>query len=168
MLRFLLSSQGRERLDDLSWDLPLVGPLYRDYLTAQFSLLMEKMLTTGIDAFQALRACSGIFSSPRVKTELAVVVEKVYQGHLLSEGLATATVLTPLTAPMVAVGEQTGKLGALFRRLHDFHEDNLTRRIETLLSLLEPFLIAAMGLMVALFLINLVGPMFQLFAVVGQ
>lgn len=86
---------------------------------------------------------------------------------MVSEPLLGSLFFPPMVSHMIAVGEETSELDTMLFKVADYYEGELNNRIETLSSVFEPVLILFLGIMVALILISMYVPMFDLMNVIG-
>lgn len=163
----LRSTAFQKRLLSIAQELPLVGSVLKDYLVTQFCILMQEMLGVGVDLRSALEMARESLPPGRIQLALGVALEEVTHGQSLAEALASGGFFPPLVVSMVAAGEESGRLVLVFKKLVVYHEQSYEYQVERFLTLIEPLMIGFMGLVVAGFVLSLVGPMFNLFQVVG-
>lgn len=161
------SEAGRVKLLAWATDTPGVNSLYRDYLVTHFCLMMKEMLTVGLDIASALSTCRDE-AEGELRSALDLTLVEIIHGQTLADALASHGYFPRLVCQLVAAGEESGKLSSMFGSLHHYYRQSFQHRVEMLLSLLEPVIIGTMGLLVAGFVLSIVGPMFSLFQVVGS
>jgi type IV pilus assembly protein PilC len=95
------------------------------------------------------------------------VYRRIQQGDLLSAALAGSGRFPPLIQQLVATGEESGKVGDLLRKAAEFYEREIRNTVDSLSSIIEPFLIICLGSIVGSILIALYLPIFSIGKLVG-
>lgn len=126
--------------------IPITGSLERTQATATFTRTMGLLLQSGISVLPALRISRSTIHNLAIAARVERATENVAAGKRL--GAELQGTLPPLAVQLIALGEETGRLGELCLRAADNSERELSRRLRTLIALLEPALIVAFGVMV--------------------
>jgi type II secretory pathway component PulF len=148
-LRWSRNESARRRIDALLLRLPIIGGLRLGFASARTCRALGGMLGTGMPLLQALDAAREATGDFEVSRRLARARESVARGNRLSDSLAKEGVLTPFTLQLVGVGEAGGRLGAMATRAGDIVAERTQAALRSLVSLVEPLLIIALGGMVA-------------------
>jgi type II secretory pathway component PulF len=126
--------------------LPLVGRLERTLATARFTRALGMLIEAGVPVLAALRSARASVGNVALVEALRAAADRVARGEPL--GPAHDGALTPLAAQLLAVGEESGQVGALAQRIASRHDDEVRRTLRTLAALLEPALIVVFGVLV--------------------
>ena len=150
----------------VSWDrlvirVPVFGPLILKTSLARFSRGMEVLTSTGVPVVEAMGIAAGISGNKVVSGAVERAARETSTGTRLSVALSHQRVFSDMVTHMVAVGEESGSLPALLGQVADFYENEVDRTVEALSSMLEPVLIATMGIVVGGMLITVYLPMFR-------
>lgn len=142
-------------------NLPVVGPLARQFRHAQLYRTTGMLVRGGIAAPKALDLASSLLSADdRSKLEAAIV--RVQQGEGVSKALQTAGLADPVASSMLTVAERTGALSEILERIADFHEAQLKRAIDLASRLFEPLLMIIIGLVIGAIVVLMYLPIFDL------
>ncbi len=168
ILGALLASQWvRTRAGRLAFDrwkvaMPLGGPIALNLSLSEFCRSLSTLLAGGIPIVPALDSSVGAVANTWVRARLAGVPGDVRQGRALADALGETGVAPSLLVDMVKVGETTGALDGMLSDVSDFLDEEVETRMGRLLSLLEPMMLIAMGLLVSLLLIAVYLPLYSL------
>ncbi len=164
---FWRSDQGRKQMDRLMLRVPLLGGVIQRYEMAKFARTLGTLLDNGVPVLTSLRITVETLSNTAVAKEVAHVQERVAEGDSISESLHQCAHFTPMVVSMFAVGEESGRLGAVTRRIADAYDVEVDRAVKAMASLLEPILIVIMGVVIGFLVIAMLLPMLTLTAHVG-
>lgn len=126
--------------------LPVIGELERSHLTARFTRTLGLLLKSGIGILTALRIARSAVANADVGAAIERAADGVAQGKRLSSELGG--VLPPLAGQLISVGEESGQLDEMCLRAAESYDRELSRRLRTLIGLVEPALILVFGLLV--------------------
>lgn len=154
--------KGRKVMDATFLKLPVVGDLIRKTAVARFTRTLGTMLSSGVPILEALEIVSK--TSGNVIIEEAIMQSRMSlsQGKTLAEPLIETRVFPGMVTQMISVGESTGALDAMLTKVADFYEDEVDAAVDALTSLIEPLLMAFLGIVVGGLVIALYLPIFQL------
>ena len=124
---------------------------------------MDTMLTSGIPIVRALDITSDVVDNRTYKKVLGEVAEGVKSGLVLSAALERHPEEIPsIMTQMVKVGEETGSLGVILKTLADFYKREVDGAIDTLVGLIEPVMIVVLGFGVAILLVSILMPIYNI------
>ncbi len=146
---------GRRWWDGTRLRIPILGDALRKAETARFARAMGTLVSSTVPLVQALQISSGILSNTRMADSLKEVARGVKRGEGLSGPLAKTKMFPPLTAHLLTVGEETGKLDAMFTRLADICEEETRVAIRRFTSVFEPLVILVMGIIVGALVLSM-------------
>ncbi|MBI3006945.1 MAG: type II secretion system F family protein [candidate division NC10 bacterium] len=157
---------GRATLDRLSLKLPWAGPVLHRYALAAFCRSLAAVLGGGTPVVPALEVAAAAVSNVHVASRLRTAIPLVVGGSSLARALEQTGVATPMMVEMVAVGETTGGLEEMLGHAADAANEEIDLRLSSMAALLEPVIMAAMGLVVATIVIVIYLPLFHLVSIV--
>ncbi|MDQ3895634.1 MAG: type II secretion system F family protein [Actinomycetota bacterium] len=153
----------RARLDAVKLKVPVFGNLFHKLALARFTRNLSTLLHAGVPILLALEITSDTIDNAVISRAVADVRAAVSRGESVAKPLAGHPVFPPMVVQMVAVGEETGVLDEMLRRIADFYDLEVEATTESLTAALEPVMIATLGGIVGAMVISLYMPMFQIF-----
>lgn len=141
-------------------------PVFRNIITAnafsQFARTLESLLTNGVPVLQALAIVQETVGNTVIAEEIRAARERVTDGASISGPLAQGQVFPRILTDMLAVGEETGDIGAALGHIAHRYENELDRSVKVLTTVLEPILILLMALMVGFVAVSMLLAIFNL------
>src|SRR5262249_46870933 len=162
LVLWLRSEDGRVRFDALKFQIPLFGSLVRMYSMTRYARTLGILVGSGTNILYALRVLRPVPGNRLVSRAVDAVRTQVEGGASLSRAMGETGVFPDMLVQMTATGEETGRLDEMLMRTADFYEQRVTAKVEGLSSLVEPVAIVLLGLVIALMLVALYLPIFNL------
>lgn len=156
------TEKGRWQIDSLLLKTPVFGPILRKVGVARFSRILSTLLSSGVPILQALEITSKTAGNVVIEDAIMKVRAGVERGENFVEPLKQTNVFPHMVGQMVGVGEQTGALDAMLSKIADFYEEEVDAAIADLLALIEPVLIAFLGVTIGSIVISMYLPLFSL------
>lgn len=156
------TEDGGAVIDRLKFRLPVVGDTLLKFQVAQFSRTLSTLLAGGTPLVAGLQTASDALASKLVRGTVMRATQMVREGESLHSALASTRVMPDLALDMIEVGESSGALAPMLTSVAEFYEEEVSLRLSTLVSVIEPVLLIFMGLFVASILISLYLPVFSL------
>jgi type IV pilus assembly protein PilC len=156
----------RARLDALKIRVPVFGKLFHKLAIARFTRNLSTLLHAGVPILLALEITADTIDNAVISRAVADVRTAVRQGESVAKPLSDHPVFPPMVVQMVGVGEETGALDEMLRRIADFYDREVEAATESLTAALEPIMIATLGGIVGAMVISLYMPMFKIFDLV--
>ncbi|HEX8370091.1 MAG TPA: type II secretion system F family protein [Pyrinomonadaceae bacterium] len=154
--------KGRHHIDALLLKLPIFGSILRKIAVARFSRILSTLLSSGVPILQSLEITAKTAGNVIVEDAIMKVRAGVERGENFVDPLKATEVFPHMVGQMVGVGEQTGALDAMLGKIADFYEDEVDSAIADLLALIEPALIAFLGVTIGSIVISMYLPLFTL------
>ncbi len=154
--------KGRWNIDALLLKAPIFGSILRKIAVARFSRILSTLLSSGVPILQSLEITAKTAGNMIVEDAILKVRAGVERGESFVEPLKATDVFPHMVGQMVGVGEQTGALDAMLGKIADFYEDEVDSAIADLLALIEPVLIAFLGVTIGGIVISMYLPLFTL------
>jgi type IV pilus assembly protein PilC len=161
------SDGGRRSLHRLVLRLPVLGSLAKKVAVARFSRTIASLLASGVSILDALVAAAKTAGNSAIEDAMLRCRDGIASGRDISSSLTEESILPPLVSRMVAVGEQTGRLGDMFAKVADFYEREVDAQVEGLLKALEPILVVLVGVVLGGMVIAMYLPIFDIVGAVG-
>ena len=156
------TAKGRMAIDSLLLKVPVFGDLIRKTAVARFTRTLGTMLSSGVPILEAMEIVSKTSGNVVIESAIMKARMSLSQGKTLADPLIETKVLPGLVTQMIAVGESTGALDAMLTKIADFYEDEVDAAVDSLTSLIEPLLMAFLGVVVGGLVIALYLPIFQI------
>lgn len=154
--------KGRHHIDALLLRLPIFGSIIRKIAVARFSRILSTLLSSGVPILQSLEITAKTAGNVIIEEAILKVRAGVERGESFVEPLKATEVFPHMVGQMIGVGEQTGALDAMLGKIADFYEDEVDSAIADLLALIEPVLIAFLGVTIGGIVISMYLPLFTL------
>ena len=157
----------REAMDRLVLRLPVIGGISRKSAVARCARTMATTISAGVPLIEALNSVAASAGNSVFAREMHRVCEEVAGGRQISAAMRTGRVFPTIVVQMIAVGEESGTLDDMLGRSAAYYEDQVDDTVESLTSLLEPMIMAVLGVLIGGLVIAMYLPIFQLGAVAG-
>ncbi len=157
----------RTRLDHLLLQVPWGGATVRKFATSQAARTLATLLSGGIPLVNALEIGARSMSNRYLAGELDQVRRQVQEGQSFSGAMLARGVFPDVAVKMVEVGESTGALQEMLNSLADFYDEEIETEVARFITLIEPVLLVIMGAVIAMVVLALYMPLFELSAVAG-
>ena len=154
--------KGRHVIDGILLKVPIFGSIIRKVAVARFSRILSTLLSSGVPILQSLEITAKTAGNVIIEDAIMKVRAGVERGESFVEPLKATEVFPHMVGQMVGVGEQTGALDAMLGKIADFYEDEVDSAIADLLALIEPALIAFLGVTIGSIVISMYLPLFTL------
>lgn len=153
-------------IDQVKLRAPFLGRIAHENAIAVFARTLAILISGGIPVPESAEIAVETFANRFYYRQVREVPEKIRQGNLLSAVLEGVAIMPRILVEMVRVGETSGNLSAVLDESADYYERSLDGRISTLLSLIEPVIIIALGIVIAVMLLSVYLPIFSIVKVV--
>ncbi|GJL76361.1 MAG TPA: type II secretion system F family protein [Nitrosomonas sp.] len=145
----------------LLWRIPAVGERMRVYQLARFYKTLGMLLRGGIPITQALEMVSGLLQS-HFRPRIEAAAKHIREGQTISSAMEAEGLTTAVGNRMLRVGERTGLMGDMMERIGSFHDEEIARWVEWTTKLIEPILMAVIGIVIGGIIILMYMPIFEL------
>ena len=165
--RYHQTYKGKRVLDGLLLKVPVLGMLLRKIAVARFCRTLATLTSSGVPILDGLQITARTAGNSIVEDAIMATRKSVEEGKTISEPLGDTDVFPPMVVQMIAVGEQTGALDTMLTKIADFYEEEVDVAVAGLMKLLEPILIAFLGVAIGGIVIAMYMPMFSLIGQIG-
>jgi type IV pilus assembly protein PilC len=153
----------RSFIDPLKLKLPVFGMLFKKVAVARFSRNFSTMMGAGVPILQSLGIVGETSGNFVIEEALKKVQESVRQGKSVSGPLALEPVFPSMVVQMIAVGEDSGSMEIMLNKIAEFYESEVDTTTKALTSLIEPLMIAFIGVIIGGMIVALYLPVFSIF-----
>ncbi len=147
--------------------LPVIGQILRQSAIARFARTLGVTFRAGVPLVEALDSVSNATGSVVYNEGVKRIREDVAVGHQLQLAMSQTTLFPNMVVQMVAIGEEAGALDTMLFKVAEFFETEVNNAVDALSSLLEPFIMVIIGVVVGGMVVGMYLPIFKLGAVVG-
>ncbi|NIO07653.1 MAG: hypothetical protein GTO40_06445 [Deltaproteobacteria bacterium] len=140
----------------------MAGAFIRELETARFARTLGTLIRSGIPILGSLSLVQGVIRNRVIAQSLDFIRERVREGDALSKPLADSNMFPQLATQMITVGEETGRLDEMLLKIGDIYEKKVRNFIKKGMSLLEPAVILAMGILVGFIVISMLMAIFSM------
>ena len=165
--KYYATYKGRRVIDGLLLKVPILGMLLRKIAVARFCRTLATLTASGVPILDGLMITAKTAGNSIVEDAIVATRKSVEEGKTISEPLSDTDVFPPMVVQMISVGEQTGALDSMLSKIADFYEDEVDMAVAGLMKLLEPVMIAFLGVVIGGIVIAMYMPMFSLIGQIG-
>lgn len=159
--------QGHMNLDGLLLRMPIIGDLLRKVAVARFSQNMSLLLSSGVPILDGLAICAKTAGNKVVEKAILESRISISQGKTVAEPLRDSKIFPPLVCQMVAVGESTGGLDTMLKKVAELYEEEVDDAVNNLTAMMEPMIMVVLGVILGGLVIAMYLPIFQMGSLVG-
>lgn len=156
------TASGKKNIDLVKLKLPIFGGIFTRIYLSRFTRSFSTLLVSGIPLTHSLEIVADMVGNEVYKDLTLQTIKEVEDGNSVSTIYAKHKTVPVMLTQMMNVGEQTGKLDKILEKLADFYAKELETSINNLISLIEPMVIALLGAAVALLVISIMMPLYNL------
>jgi type IV pilus assembly protein PilC len=160
--KYYQTPDGRKTLDQIFIGLPIMGDLIKKGAVARFSRTLSTMLAAGVRIIEALEIAASTTKNYVIENVLLQAKDSISKGRTLSEPLKASKYIPDMVTQMISVGEQTGNLDQMLDKVANFYEDEVETAAGAMTSMLEPLLMVVLGGIVAVIVIAMYLPIFNM------
>jgi type IV pilus assembly protein PilC len=160
------TESGRLIWDTIKLRLPVFGPLIRKLALARFTRTFGTLVSAGVPILSALEIVGATSGNEVVAQAVKKIRSAIKEGETIAKPLSESPVFPSMLVQMIAVGEETGALDAMLNKVADFYDEEVSSAVDGLTSLIEPLMMASLGVVVGGIVIALYLPMFQVITLV--
>jgi type IV pilus assembly protein PilC len=166
--RFIYKTEGgRLFFDRLQFKIPIFGDIFKKAALSRFTKTLGTLVASGVPMVQSMEIVEQVAGNATVEYALREATKKIIAGEGISTPLAEAKIFPPLVTRMIDVGERTGKLDVMLQKIADFYDDQVNNAVSALTSLIEPLLIAFLGIVVGGIVVCMFLPILKLSEIVN-
>jgi len=160
------SEKMQRTMDRLMLKVPVFGDLVNKSSVARWTRTLSTMFAAGVPLVEALDSVGGASGNAVFKDATEQIQKDVSTGASLTSSMQTTGVFPTMVIQMCAIGEESGSLDAMLGKAAEFYEDEVDEAVKGLSSLMEPFIIVILGIMIGGIVVSMYLPIFKLGAVV--
>lgn len=160
--RFLKTPKGKAVFDAFKLKMPVFGSIFRKVAVSKFTRTLATLIKSGVPILSALEIVGKTSGNTVIEDAVAKVRVSIREGETITAPLSKSGVFPPMVVRMISVGEQTGELEKMLTKIADFYDDQVDAAVSGLTSIIEPLVIAFLGIFIGGIVICMFLPIFKL------
>ena len=156
----------RNKLSQIALKIPVYGHLTLVSNTCSFSQISSALLQAGVEVVDAIRIAATVIKNKYICSKVEGALDNVEQGANLHTALQKLNLFEPLFVSMIMIGEEASMLPDTFQKMADLYEAESSEATRKLTSILEPLLTLIIGLVIAIMVVAIILPMFNMYSVI--
>ncbi|EFM38819.1 type II secretion system protein F [Peptostreptococcaceae bacterium AS15] len=160
--RYISTPVGRMQFDTNKLRAPGVGGLLRTIASSRFASTLSVLISSGIPIIQAIESSGQVTNNVFIQKNMAYAIDNIKKGSPMSVELKKLEIFPPMMISMLKIGEESGAIDSMLQKTSDFFEEELEEAIKRMTSMMEPLIIILVGGIVAVVLISVYLPMFDM------
>jgi general secretion pathway protein F len=153
---------GRLWMDTMLLRIPVVGPLLRKSAVSRFALTFATLLESGLPVLECVAVVKRVVNNQLIANVLDDVQRKIAEGADIATPMKQSKVFPPVVGYMIAVGEESGRLEELLKRISSAYDEEIEIAAQRLTSLLEPIMIVVLALIVGFIVLSILLPILEI------
>lgn len=162
LLKYLRSEKGKAAFDAFKLKMPVFGQIFRKVAVSKFTRTLATLIRSGVPILSALEIVAKTSGNTVIEKAVEKVRISIREGETITEPLMKSRVFPPMVVRMISVGEQTGELEKMLTKIADFYDDQVDAAVSGLTSIIEPLVIAFLGVFIGGIVICMFLPIFKL------
>ena len=159
---YYATENGRRVIDQITLKMPVLGNIMSKIAVARFCRTLSTLISSGVPILDGLEITAKTAGNAIVEDAIMVTRKSIERGETISAPLKETKVFPSMVTQMIGVGEATGALDTMLGKIADFYEEEVDTAVAGLLTLLEPIMIALLGVVVGGIVIAMYLPIFDL------
>jgi type IV pilus assembly protein PilC len=159
---YYMTTNGRRVIDAATLKMPVLGNIMKKIAVARFCRTLSTLISSGVPILDGLEITAKTAGNSIVEDAIMVTRKSIERGETISVPLKETKVFPAMVTQMIGVGEATGALDTMLSKIADFYEEEVDTAVAGLLTLLEPIMIAVLGIVVGGIVIAMYMPIFDL------
>lgn len=163
LFAFFKTKRGQKYIDTVILHTPIIGDITKEINSARTARTLSSLLSSGVNIVTAINVTKDVVQNSYYKNILGDVQTAIEKGNPISTVFLANERFYPLfVGEMVSVGEETGKIGGMLSEVADFYEEEVDQKTKDMSSVIEPFLMVFIGIVVGIFAISVISPIYSL------
>jgi type IV pilus assembly protein PilC len=167
-MRYIGTEEGRLKFDQVKLKLPVFGPIFRNVAISKFTRTLATLVKSGVSILEAFEISGKVSGNKVIENATNQIRMNLQSGESISDPMAETGKFPVFVVKMIAVGEQTGELEKMLTKVSDYYEEQINETLGSLTSLLEPFIIVFLGLIIGYIVLAMFLPIFKLTQTMGH
>jgi type IV pilus assembly protein PilC len=162
LIMWAKTQNGRRCIDTVKLKMPIFGTLFLQFAMARFCRTFSTLISSGVPILQTLEILKKTAGNSLISDAVGEGIGSVRGGTSLAKVFETKPIIPLMVTKMIDVGERTGSLETTLLRMSDFYDERVAAAVEGLTSIIEPLLIALLGIVVGGIVVAIFFPIIKL------
>ena len=162
------SRKFNHAMDRIMLKIPIIGMILNKAAIARFARTLSTMFAAGVPLVEAMTSVAGAVGNVVYGEAVIKMRDEVSTGTQLNVSMHKANLFPNMVVQMTAIGEEAGSVDAMLGKVADFYEEEVDNAVDSLSSLLEPFIMVILGTLVGGLVVAMYMPIFEMGKVVGH
>lgn len=162
LVRYVRTKSGQVVFSRARLQVPVIGGIYKKLYLSRVADNLSTMLRSGIQMLRGLEITGSVVEDPTYERVLREAALDVKAGSPVSEAFRKHPEIPGIVVAMIKIGEETGNMGAILDSIAKFYRREVNNAVDTLVSLIEPFMIVALAVGVAVLLASVLVPIYNI------
>ena len=158
--------KGRYQLDKLLLSLPILGDVLRKASVARFCSTFSTLTAAGVPILESLDTVAETSGNVVIEKVIISSKESISQGQTLTAPLEESKIFPLMVTQMISIGEQTGSLEEMLAKIAEFYEEEVDTAVDNMQQLMEPLIMAFLGVVIGGLVISMYLPIFKMASIV--
>jgi type IV pilus assembly protein PilC len=159
---YINTDNGKTVIDGFKLRMPVFGPLLRKVAISKFTRTLSTLVKSGVPILSALDIVSKTSGNVVVEKAVSDVRNSVQEGESIAKPMEMSGIFPPLVTRMIEVGEKSGELENMLTKIADFYDEQVDTAVDGLTSLIEPLIIAFLGIVIGGIVLCMFLPIFKM------
>jgi type IV pilus assembly protein PilC len=165
LIAWLRSKKGKKIFDYIILRIPVISTLVKETNSARTARTLSSLLAAGVEVVNAISITGDVVQNSYYKEVLKNSEKYIQKGLPLSKSFTENEELYPIiVGEMIAVGEETGRLSDMLYQVAEFYEEEIDQKTKNMSTIIEPFLMIFIGIVVGFFAISMISPIYSISA----
>jgi type IV pilus assembly protein PilC len=166
--RYYATPAGRETIDSITIQIPVFGTLIQRSCISRFTRTMSTMLAAGVSIIETLEICENVVGNAVVEKALKRCKIAISEGKSITQPLSQEAYMPSMVVQMIGVGEATGNMDAMLGKIADFYDEEVENAVNAMTSMMEPLIMVFLGGIIAIVVVAMYLPIFQMAGAVAK
>jgi len=154
--------QGHYQLDKLMLNFPIIGDVLRKGAVARFCRTFSTLSAAGVPILESMDTVAETSGNVIIEEVILKTKDAISQGMTLAAPMEASGIFPLMVTQMISIGEQTGSLEEMLSKIADFYEEEVDTAVDNMTALMEPFIMAFLGVVIGGLVISMYLPIFQM------
>ena len=168
LMKYIRTPEGKVQYEQVVMKLPVFGAMFNKISIARVCRTLGTLSSSGVPILQALESVSDVAGSTIIERGLLKARDSIREGEGISGPLAETGIFPVMVTQMIAIGEETGNIDEMLNKISDFYDKEIKNTVDSMTSLIEPFLIIFLAVVIGGIAISVLLPMFDLYGNISK
>ncbi len=167
MRNYYRTNNGRHLIDSILLKVPIMGKVLRKIVIARFTRTLATLLTSGVPILEGMNITAKTAGNAVLEDSIHMLRRRIESGGNMADAMRHSGFFPPMVTQMVSAGESAGEIDSMLVKIADYYEEESDATMANLLTILEPFLMLAIGIIVGGIVISMYLPLFKMIRVLS-